>query len=732
MSLRGPAVHGPVIAVVFALAAACGGCGDSVERVRDLQAQGDYAASVEPLRRLLDERPGDPEVNYLYGLALVQTGKPSQAMWALRESSRDPAWAVRAGLEVAGAALSTRDFPAAVAASEAVLAVDPDNADALRMRGMAHLELMESPEESLANFDRLLEQSPEDFAALLYRMMALLALDEVDEARAVLEEVRRIGTESLLDDEVVAHFCLIGATFAEEREELELAEGLFEECSSTHPASLVVAEESMRFFDGQGRRERASQILADRLALSPNSTQLRGQLARRLRGAGNAAAAEALLLEATEAESPDVVAHAWSALTDHYLELDDLPAAVKALEAALYFEGELSPQRTLAYADLLAAAEMNARAMEVASDLEDEDLRVLIEARVALNEKRPRQALEAFERAFRSWPNNAVARYYAARAAEQSGAFERAIEHYRQSIRAGRESTDASLRLARLLAASGQASDAFAVISQHHLNSRPGDPEGLLLALRLAADQENAALVRSTLELMPPSRTRARAMVLLAERAERLRGNEEAIRGLREDAKLDLGLPRDAPALAYLVELLVEAGEVEEARALLDSARAAHPDAPEFLVIHAGWMEEEGGGRNALYEQALALDPKNLPALFALAEMAADAGDHPTSISLHDRAAAAAPADVRASRRAAEARVRAGRSDDAESRLEGHLREFPFDAVAALSLAELREKQDRDRSRTLELVRRAQRFTDAPQGAEVSARLEVLQRELGL
>ena len=221
-------MHGPVIAVVFALAAACGGCGDSVERVRDLQAQGDYAASVEPLRRLLDEGPGDPEVNYLYGLALVQTGKPSQAMWALRESSRDPAWAVRAGLEVAGAALSTRDFPAAVAASEAVLAVDPDNADALRMRGMAHLELMESPEESLANFDRLLEQSPEDFAALLYRMMALLALDEVDEARAVLEEVRRIGTESLLDDEVVAHFCLIGATFAEEREELELAEGLFE------------------------------------------------------------------------------------------------------------------------------------------------------------------------------------------------------------------------------------------------------------------------------------------------------------------------------------------------------------------------------------------------------------------------------------------------------------------------------------------------------------------------
>jgi len=731
-SLRGPAVHGPAIVLFLALAASCVGCGDSVERVRDLQAEGDYEASVEPLRRLLDERPGDPEIHYLYGLALARTGKPSAAMWALLESSRDPAWAARAGLEVAGAALGARDFTAAVAASDAVLAVDPENAEALRMRGLAHLELMESPEESLADFDRLLEQSPEDFAALLYRMTALLALEEVDEARAVLEEVRRIGTESLLDDEVVAHFCLIGATFAEERDELELAERLFEECSSTHPTSAVAAEESMRFFDGHGRRERATQILADRLALLPNSTQLRGQLARRLRGLGDVAAAEALLLEATEAESPDVVAHAWSALTDHYLELDDLPAAVKALEAALYFEGELSPQRTLAYADLLAAAGMNARAMEVASELEDEDLRVLIEARVALNEKRPRRALEAFERAFQTWPNNAVARYYAARAAEQSGFFERAVEHYRQSIRADRDSTDASLRLARLLSASGNAPDAFAVLSQHHLGSRPGDPEGLLLALRLAVEQESASLVRGLIDRIPASRTYARATVLLAERVARSRSTEEAIRGLREDAKLDPSLPRDAPALAYLVDLLIEAGEVGEARALVDSARAAHPDAPEFLVIHAGSMKEGGGGRKALYEKALALDPNNLPALLALAEMAAGVGDHPMSISLLDRAAAAAPGDIAASRRAAEARLRGGLPDEAESRLEGHLQEFPFDAAAALSLAELREKQNRDRSRTLELVQRAQRFAGTPRGVEISARLEALQRALGL
>ena len=734
MGLDGAKGHGLVLALslVFALASGCVEPGDSVGRVREMQARGDYEASVEPLRRLLEERPGDPEVNYLYGLALARSGSPSLSLWALRESSRDPDWAVLASLEVASAALSTRDFLAAVAASEVVLAVDPDNVDALRMRGMAHLELMESPEESLANFDRLLEQAPGDLVGHLYRMTALLALDDVDEAHAVLEEVRRIGEESLLDEEVIGHFCLIGATFAEERGELELAEDLFEECLNAHPALPVVAEESLRFFDSTRRPKRGNEIVAALVALSPNSTQLRGQLARRLRMVGDVAGAERVLLEATEAESPDVVAHAWSALTDHYVELDDLPAAVKALEAALYFEGELSPQRTLAYADLLAAAGMNARAMGVAADLEDEGLRLLVEARVALSEKRPAQALDAFERAFQSWPNNAVARYYAARAAEQSGSFDRAIEHYRQSIRAGREATDASLRLARLLAASGETADAFAVVSQHHLKSNPGDPEGILLALRLVAEEENGARVRALLEGIPPSRTRARAVVLLAERAARVMGSELAIRGLQEGSRLDLSLPRDAPALAYLVELMVESGEARQARALLDSARAAHPDAPEFLAIQAGWMEEEAGGRKALYEKALALDPENLPALFALAEMAADTGDHATSIALHDRAAAAASTDILASRRAAEARIPAGRPDQAESRLEGHLQEFPFDAAAALSLVELRMKRGSDRSRMLELAHRAQRFSDAPPGTEFSARLEALQRKLGL
>ena len=48
------------------------------------------------------------------------------------------------------------------------------------------------------------------------------------------------------------------------------------------------------------------------------------------------------------------------------------------------------------------------------------------------------------------WPDNAVARYYAARAAERLGDFDRAIDDYRYAIRAGIDDTDARYRLARL------------------------------------------------------------------------------------------------------------------------------------------------------------------------------------------------------------------------------------------------------------------------------------------
>src|SRR3990172_3850557 len=94
------------------LGLALSGCeaADPLEAIRQQQASGDYAGSVARLRELLKERHDDPEVNYLYGRALVNTGQASLATWSLRQAMEDPEWLEAAGLELAQAGLVAGDF----------------------------------------------------------------------------------------------------------------------------------------------------------------------------------------------------------------------------------------------------------------------------------------------------------------------------------------------------------------------------------------------------------------------------------------------------------------------------------------------------------------------------------------------------------------------------------------------------------------------------------------------
>ena len=128
---------------------------------RQLHDQGRYAASLEPLRALLEDRPDDPEVHYLYGVALRRTGESGLAVWSLQRASQDPAWEVAAGMELAAAALANHSFPAAIKAATRILESDPDHAPALSIRGAAYLGDRTQPEAALADFERLLELNPE-------------------------------------------------------------------------------------------------------------------------------------------------------------------------------------------------------------------------------------------------------------------------------------------------------------------------------------------------------------------------------------------------------------------------------------------------------------------------------------------------------------------------------------------------------------------------------------------
>jgi len=125
-----------VIAVVTVLAVALA-CNRNPELqlddIRSYQSSGRFAETIEPLRERLKEAPDDLELNHLYGLALLQTGEPSLAIWSLREAAQDPDRAVDDGILLVNAILAGGSAEDAAVAASRVLELAPENVAAVNL-----------------------------------------------------------------------------------------------------------------------------------------------------------------------------------------------------------------------------------------------------------------------------------------------------------------------------------------------------------------------------------------------------------------------------------------------------------------------------------------------------------------------------------------------------------------------------------------------------------------------
>ena len=181
-------VRGPrrAFALVFGLVALVGiGCAGDVEsrleQVRALQDAGDFSNSIPALREILESYPDHAEANHLLGVALVQTQRPTLAIWPLRKAAESDEFAVPAGVLLASTLLSTSGFEEAISATDKLLGKDPQHVGALLIRVQALLGVARN-EEALADADRVLAIKPDHFQALAARGTALQALGRTQEA----------------------------------------------------------------------------------------------------------------------------------------------------------------------------------------------------------------------------------------------------------------------------------------------------------------------------------------------------------------------------------------------------------------------------------------------------------------------------------------------------------------------------------------------------------------------
>ena len=148
LSHRSPTCHGPALrlrarwkfvsllatSTLFALVSGCNRA-PSLDEIRELQAEGRYAETVEPLRHRLESKPDDPETHFLYGTALSRTGAARVAIWSLRKAAETAEWKVPATLELSSAQSSSGNWQAAIEAASAVIETEPANLPAHILRG---------------------------------------------------------------------------------------------------------------------------------------------------------------------------------------------------------------------------------------------------------------------------------------------------------------------------------------------------------------------------------------------------------------------------------------------------------------------------------------------------------------------------------------------------------------------------------------------------------------------
>ena len=701
---------------VTLLSLSCSSEKDELATVRQAQATGRFEESIEPLRALLEQDPRSAELNYRYGLALARTGRPTLAVWSLRRAQEDPAWAVDASLALAQSAVLTQDWQNAIESTSRILDEDPENVNALLLRAMAYVGEKKQPELALDDLDLAIDIDPKNVFLRPYRVMALILTDRVEEAAEEIDALDALFEDPNAPGQNLAGtICAMRAVLYKEWGELEKAETHYEQCLERHPLDPTVISESVAFFSGAGDVERGNEILRRVIEQQPTWVVYRSRLAGRLRGQQAFDEAEAVLREGLELESPGLAGELWTQLAIHHAELDDAVGAAEAYGKAVELAPEVSEAGWLTYADMLIAANRVDDALEVATRLSDERYRSLVAARSSLQRGEPAEALEHFDATLLLWPNNAGARYFAARAAEQVGDFDRAISEYRQSLRSDPGTGDTGIRLAKLLTALGDR-EAARVAIYHHTQAQPGDRVGRLLRLELALADPGPAL-GSELAALSQTTLWPSAIALDLDTIARLRGAAAALEQYEAlvsslAREPDLTDPAGAPVLRSLVRFWSEVGRTEEASRAVARALEAHPEEAAFHSI-AGLAQELSGsdpsaGREP-YERALALDSGETHALQGLARIAQRAGDPGAAIGYLDRAAEADPWSAAIVIRAAELFEESGADPgEVERRWQRVQREFPWESAPLQVLARIALRRS-DTAAAMDLADRAVR-----------------------
>jgi tetratricopeptide (TPR) repeat protein len=605
------------------------------------------------------------------------------------------------------------------------------------MRALAYAHGKVEAELALEDIARIREVDPTSVSTFEPEILALLALDRIDEASAALDALgARIEQEG--DENLRAWYCATMAIFADDSGEEELAESRWTECVNGHPTDPGVVKGAVEYFEKRGNLQRSVEILEEANAgVELSNRVFRASLAPRLRAMGRYEEGEALLLEGARSSGPAAAAGYWLELSMYYEQSGHLEEAADAAERALETIRELAEplaSQIFGTADVSLRAGRLERALELADELDVPAFALLIRARVAQKRRDFEKALDLYDEVARVWPDNAYARYHAARTAEALGQFDRAIELYRHATRIEVDAAGAQTQIARIQLAEGRPVAALETL-QAQSSRAPLELDGHLLYLQLQGrltDPRGLPTAISQFEQRWPgeaARALEHAALGLADRQQ----HEEALALIESAQESFLLAARSAPALRAYVLSASKAGRLQGADALVSRALAANPKSADHLEVRA--LAEELGGADPQstrerYLDVLRVDPDHAHALAALGRLEIPR-DATAALALLDRALRVEEPDLDAVRAATAQLEHAGRRDEALHLYERLLEATPYDGVAANALCRAGLDREGPSDRVLDLGRRAARFDRTAATVLQLARIYALRGEMG-
>jgi len=698
------------------LALLAAGCGGDIEarmaEVRALQDVGQFSASIDELREILAVSPDDPEATYRLGVALVQTGESSRAVWALEKAAESEVYLVPASLLLASSHFASQNFEASVRSADRVLEVQPDNLVALTLRAKGNLGAQRL-EEALEDTERLIEEAPDDFTVRTLHATLLEDLGRIEEAEKAHDDLKKLALESG-DPALAPRGCIAPAMFAKDTlKDMARAEELYDDCVERFPTNGFVANQAMSFYDRIKKPKKATEMIRAAVETAPENLSLRQSLATRLRNAGDPDGAEKVLLEAAESFNS---AAAWNMLATFHRTQGEPERALEAIEKVAELAGGGSDLLRFTQADVLIDVGRLDEAEAIVESLREPTYAKLLTGRILLKRGDSAGALENFEHGIRAWPSNAGARFLAGLAARDLGDTDRAISELREAVRVDKSGTGAAELLARIHFERGDYAESVRF--------------GRVALQRRGANMEEIYMVRARalteLERYDEARTTARALqdleggkirgTLELASVERAADGPTAAVKVIEESGLNLTDPANDKVLRGLVDHRLAGDQHKRALQAVDAALVAHPDHAAFHDTrgHVLFRQDRRDDARKAYDKAAELDPESAEARAGLAKLAAKEGDLVEAVKLFDRATELAPEQSSYRYSAAQLALATGDSAGAETRLREIVRRSPGHVGARNDLAWILAERAEELDYALELVEQAQHLDPSP------------------